>query len=155
MAIEYAYHTAQLTSGQEATSLANSDADKGGAYKATADIAAFVAANGQTFHKIGTRSTPEPPGLTLRYTAIAATADISAPTNAAPATGAIGDEINFTDGSTGAPSDWIWDFGDGTTSRKQNPTHVYKSNGSYTISLNAFNSLGGSTDTEAAAVTIS
>ncbi len=30
---------------------------------------------------------------------------------------------------------WLWDFGDGTTSTEQNPTHLYNADGSYTVRL--------------------
>ncbi len=42
---------------------------------------------------------------------------------------------NFTDASTPAPSAWFWEFGDGTTSTQQNPTHTYASSGSYEVKL--------------------
>ena len=29
--------------------------------------------------------------------------------------------VQFTDQSTGGPTSWLWDFGDGDTSRRQNP----------------------------------
>ena len=37
---------------------------------------------------------------------------------------------------------WLWDFGDGTTSRSQNPTHFYSNPGTYTISLVITNNEG-------------
>ena len=37
--------------------------------------------------------------------------------------------------SGGAISSWRWDFGDGTTSNEQNPTHVYQDIGLYTVRL--------------------
>ncbi len=43
--------------------------------------------------------------------------------------------IDFIDASTGNPSNWAWDFGDGTTSNLQNPTHTYAANGIYYVSL--------------------
>ena len=43
--------------------------------------------------------------------------------------------VNFTDASTGNPTNWMWDFGDGSTSSVQNPAHTYASNGMYYISL--------------------
>lgn len=47
-----------------------------------------------------------------------------------------GQTVNFTDETTGAPTTWNWDFGDGTTaSTIQNPNHVYALGGSYTITL--------------------
>lgn len=46
--------------------------------------------------------------------------------------------VQFFDRSTtqgSAISAWLWDFGDGETSSEQNPVHVYKNIGSYTVSL--------------------
>jgi PKD repeat protein len=54
--------------------------------------------------------------------------------------------VMFTDLSTGNPTTWAWDFGDGTTSTEQNPTHVYQLEGGYDVSLTVSNSYG--TDTE-------
>ncbi len=45
--------------------------------------------------------------------------------------------VNFTDASTGSAgiTSWSWDFGDGTTSTDQNPTHTYNTIGTYDVSL--------------------
>ena len=50
--------------------------------------------------------------------------------------------VNFTDTSTNVPTSWAWDFGDGGTDTVQNPTHVYTTPGSYTVTLTATNSAG-------------
>jgi PKD repeat protein len=42
--------------------------------------------------------------------------------------------ITFYDNTQGAKG-WLWDFGDGTTSREQNPVHLYSQYGNYTICL--------------------
>ncbi|MBN4061813.1 PKD domain-containing protein [Bacteroidales bacterium AH-315-I05] len=55
---------------------------------------------------------------------------------------ACGSPVNFTDLSTGLPNSWLWDFGDGTTSNQQNPSHTYSSPGTYTVSLIATNQFG-------------
>lgn len=44
--------------------------------------------------------------------------------------------VNFTNSSTNANS-YIWDFGDGTTSTLQSPSHTYNSLGNYTVILTA------------------
>jgi hypothetical protein len=41
----------------------------------------------------------------------------------------------FIDRSVGAVTAWLWDFGDGTTSTEQNPSHSYMTFGSYTVKL--------------------
>ncbi|MDF1570728.1 MAG: PKD domain-containing protein [Bacteroidales bacterium] len=54
------------------------------------------------------------------------------------------DDIQFTDESIYAVS-WSWDFGDGTTSTDQNPTHAYGASGKYTVTLEVTNELGTTT----------
>ncbi|RYZ27127.1 MAG: PKD domain-containing protein [Chitinophagaceae bacterium] len=44
----------------------------------------------------------------------------------------------FVDKSIGATA-WLWNFGDGTTSTAQNPSHVFPSFGNYTVTLTATN----------------
>ncbi|MEQ8925722.1 MAG: PKD domain-containing protein [Fulvivirga sp.] len=46
-------------------------------------------------------------------------------------------EVNFTTPPFSVKS-WHWDFGDGTSSSKANPTHVYEKNGIYNVDLIAF-----------------
>ena len=46
--------------------------------------------------------------------------------------------VTFT--NTSANSDgWLWNFGDGTTSTIQSPTHVYSVVGTYTVTLTSYN----------------
>jgi PKD repeat protein len=49
--------------------------------------------------------------------------------------------VNFTDLSLGVPTSWSWNFGDGTISTSQNPTHVYAITGNYTVTLDASRAL--------------
>lgn len=53
--------------------------------------------------------------------------------------------FNFTDLSTGNPTTWFWDFGDGNTSTVQNPVHVYSSLGTFNVCLTTTNSCGTNT----------
>jgi len=43
--------------------------------------------------------------------------------------------VTFTDSSTGTITDWLWSFGDGTTSIAQHPSHSYDTEGVYTVEL--------------------
>ena len=52
------------------------------------------------------------------------------PTNPQP-----NEPVYFIDQSRGNIVTWIWDFGDGTTEDGRNPTHVYNSEGNYTVTL--------------------
>lgn len=47
--------------------------------------------------------------------------------------------VQFNDLSTGNPTTWNWDFGDGTNSTLKNPLHIYQAIGTYTVSLRASN----------------
>ena len=53
--------------------------------------------------------------------------------------------VTFTDESTYTPSEWHWDFGDGTTSADQNPTHAYSIKKGYDVKLRATNQSGSDT----------
>lgn len=44
----------------------------------------------------------------------------------------------FTNTTTGQYSECLWDFGDGTSSREDNPTHIYDAAGEYKITLNIY-----------------
>jgi PKD repeat protein len=50
--------------------------------------------------------------------------------------------VQFTDQSTGSPTSYAWDFGDGTTSTEQNPKHTYKTSGTYTVTQTVTNDAG-------------
>ena len=53
--------------------------------------------------------------------------------------------VSFFDKSTGSPTAWKWDFGDGNTSTRRNPTHVYGKIGGYTVTLTVRNAAGSDT----------
>ena len=48
--------------------------------------------------------------------------------------------VKFNDASTGNPTNWLWDFGDGETGNEQNITHIYNKYGLFNVSLTIFNS---------------
>ena len=52
-----------------------------------------------------------------------------------PTTGISPLSVSFTDQSTGTVTSWLWDFGDGSTSTLQNPTHIYHQAGVYSVTL--------------------
>ncbi|MCX5769395.1 MAG: PKD domain-containing protein, partial [Candidatus Hydrogenedentes bacterium] len=64
---------------------------------------------------------------------------------AAPTTGCIPLDVQFTDTSTGNPTAWEWDFGDGGSSSEQNPLYTYNTPGVYTVSLTVSNASGPDT----------
>jgi PKD repeat protein len=62
--------------------------------------------------------------------------------------------VMFTDLSTNDPTSWSWNFGDGGTSTAQNPSHIYTSVGSKTVSLTAANQYGSDSETKANYITV-
>ena len=54
-------------------------------------------------------------------------------------------EVVFNDTSSEA-SEWLWDFGDGTTSTEQHPTHEFYDNETYLVRLTVTDSLGCTSD---------
>lgn len=67
---------------------------------------------------------------------------IKAEFSGSPTTGTAPLTVRFTDTSTGSPTSWKWDFGDGGSSILKNPSHTYTIPGSYTVLLTA-NGSGG------------
>lgn len=51
-------------------------------------------------------------------------------------------EVSLSDKSTNGPTEWLWEFGDGTFSTDQNPIHTYSRKGKYQVNLTASNSTG-------------
>jgi PKD repeat protein len=61
--------------------------------------------------------------------------------------------LQFTDTSTGNPTSWSWDFGDGSAiDHSQNPSHTFAQSGNFNVTLTAANSVGSSAHTSAVAV---
>ena len=62
--------------------------------------------------------------------------------SAAPLEGTVPLSVAFLDRSTGSPTSWSWDFGDGATSNERDPTHVYAAVGNFTVTLRIANGSG-------------
>jgi PKD repeat protein len=80
------------------------------------------------------------PASTAQVPVASFTADPGAPL--------VGEAVSFQDTSTGSPTSWSWNFGDGETSTEQNPTHSFASAGSFDVALTAANDEGSDTDTQ-------
>lgn len=66
----------------------------------------------------------------------------------------VNETINFTDNSEYDPTSWLWNFGDGTTSTEQNPTHAYAAAGTYSVSLTVENANGSDSETKENYITV-
>ncbi len=83
-------------------------------------------------------------------TPVAPTADFTG----TPTSGDYPLNVAFTDASSGAPTSWSWDFGDGGSSTAQNPTHTYNAAGTYTVALTVSNTAGSDTATKTDYITV-
>lgn len=57
----------------------------------------------------------------------------------------IDNRVAFTDTSTGNPTSWDWNFGDGNSSTQQNPVHEFAPGDSYIVTLTVRNAVGEDT----------
>ncbi|RKY78469.1 hypothetical protein DRQ07_07595, partial [candidate division KSB1 bacterium] len=73
---------------------------------------------------------------------------------AEPRTGYAPLTVQFTDVSGGTVTQWLWDFGDGSTSTEQNPQHVYQNPGTYSVSLKVTSASGSSSTEEPSYITV-
>jgi len=66
---------------------------------------------------------------------------------ATPLAGCAPHVVYFTNTSTGNPTSYLWDFGNGFTSVLQNPSTTYLTAGNYTVTLTVTNASGSNTKT--------
>nr|MDA3820725.1 C10 family peptidase [Candidatus Delongbacteria bacterium] len=67
---------------------------------------------------------------------------------------AVGETVNFTDNSTGTPTSWSWDFGDGGTGSTENPAHTYNTEGVYSVELTVSDGTSSDTETKTDYITV-
>jgi len=79
---------------------------------------------------------------------IIGTAQPSANFSATPLSGCAPLVVTFSDQSTGSPTSWQWDLGNGTLSTQQNPTTTYFNSGLYDVTLTVTNASGSTTITK-------
>lgn len=65
----------------------------------------------------------------------------------APSSACVNTAVSLTNTSTGTPTSYLWNFGDGQTSTLANPTHIYATAGTYTVTLTVSNAAGNNTTT--------
>lgn len=78
----------------------------------------------------------------------------SASFSASPTSGNAPLTVQFSDSSTGDPTQWQWEFGDGTISAGKYPAHTYTTAGTYSVILTAYNGHGSDTETKINYITV-
>lgn len=73
----------------------------------------------------------------------------------APTSGTAPLAVTFTNQSTGNPTSYSWNFGDGGTSTAASPTYSYATPGTYTVTLTATNSCGSDQEIKTNYITVS
>jgi PKD repeat protein len=62
--------------------------------------------------------------------------------------------VQFFDRSSGAPTNFLWDFGDGSSSTLENPSHSYQRPGRYAVTLTVTSTLGSDEELKLDYVTV-
>jgi PKD repeat protein/Zn-dependent protease len=63
--------------------------------------------------------------------------------------------VKFSDTSSGNPTSWVWNFGDGSPiAMEPNPTHEFLTDGTFSISLTVSNAAGNNTTTQTHLITV-
>jgi len=88
------------------------------------------------------------------YITVTSSTVLLADFQATPLTGDAPLMVQFTDTSTGGPTGWNWNFGDGFTATTQNPSHRYSFPGAYTVRLTVSNLSASDTLIRTAYVTV-
>ncbi len=109
-----------------------------GQYARTASLFATGGSRASLLNSVGCLSITTPPVANF---------------SASPTTTCTG-VVQFTDLTTNSPTTWSWNFGDGTTSTAQNPSHIYTANGTYTVTLTTTNAYGSNPKTLTNYITI-
>jgi PKD repeat protein len=105
----------------------------GGNYAATLTVSTSTGLQSTITHTVSvTTATPAAPPVASAFAISSSTATVRA-------------NVAFTDQSTGSPTSWQWNFGDGSISNAQNPTHAYAFQGTYGVSLTVSNATSSST----------
>jgi gliding motility-associated-like protein len=81
-------------------------------------------------------------------------AQVQANFSGTPLSGCAPLTVNFTDQSTGNPTSWTWNFGNGNTSTFQNPGATYSNPGTYTVTLTASNGSSSNVKTKTNYITV-
>jgi serine protease AprX len=102
----------------------------------------------------------ETPGVDADYALVVSGVTLGPPPppvanfSASPTSGFAPLAVSFTNLSTGGPTAWAWDFGDGGTATIQNPSHTYASAGTYTVSLTVTAPGGSDGETKIGYITV-
>jgi hypothetical protein len=100
------------------------------------DIQSSFTSTGNTIHlRFYSDFSVTQSGFKLNYTSNGVVPSVNSIdfTSSGPAVSLI--PVNFTDLSIGSIQSWFWNFGDGGFSTVQNPSHIYFTGGTYTVTL--------------------
>jgi PKD repeat protein len=104
---------------------------KAGTFNAKLTVSNSSGSSSKTASVIVTAPAPVVPAPVANFT-------LSASNGTAPLT------VQFTDTSTGTVVSRLWNFGDGSTDATQNPSHTFKTAGTFNVKLTVSNSSGSS-----------
>jgi PKD repeat protein len=95
-------------------------------------------------------------GTTTQTKTVTVAAPPAAGFTATPTNGCAPLTVQFSDQSTGGPTSWNWQFAGGTpsSSTAQNPSVVYNTPGTYSVTLTVSNTAGSNTATQTNLITV-
>ena len=70
-----------------------------------------------------------------------------------PSSPSVDQPVSFVDTSTGAPSSWLWGFGDLSSSTQKDPVHVFAAAGTFQLTLTVSDAYGTDVTTKTVTVT--
>ena len=131
--------------------------DETGELLATLSVASsentFKAASGAMFLKFVSDEEGVDSGFKLQWSASAQTFSPSFSFNEAVIL--VYEPVYFIDETPQEATRWLWDFGDGSTSTQQNPTHIYEENDCFDVTLSVGNEDCMSSRTEVVCINLS
>ncbi|MBL8729567.1 MAG: PKD domain-containing protein [Planctomycetes bacterium] len=106
-----------------------------------------------TVTKAGLVTVTAPGTLVAAFTSVVSASPLGG--RVGTAVGSVYDDetVQFTDTSAGTVTSRLWNFGDGTTSTAQNPTHVFATPGTYSVFLTVTDAMGTDSEVKPALIT--
>lgn len=103
------------------------------------NLSPLISNTGSFYITFQSSSSSNYPGWEANWTSISSTGYSIPEFSISDTMPALNVAVQFEDETNNQPIFWLWDFGDGSTSLQQNPSHAFDTPGTYTVSLTTYN----------------